>query len=82
MLLLQVLGDEVLTPDCSRYWPSEGYEVGREQDSFDKQYVRNYLNEIGFDKTTPIALPKEVVDATRDKYVAIYTMLVGEGPKL
>ena len=55
-----ILGDEVLTPDCSRYWPKDGYAPGKEQPSYDKQYVRDYLKSIGFDKKTPIALPKEV----------------------
>lgn len=45
-----VLGDECLTPDCSRYWPASEYEVGRDQASYDKQYVRDYLKSIGFDK--------------------------------
>ena len=77
-----VLGDEVLPPDCSRYWPLDEYEVGRDQNSFDKQFVRNYLNEIGFDKKTPIELPKEVVDSTKQKYAAIFELLTGSPPSL
>jgi len=72
-----VLGDEVLTPDCSRYWPKDEYAPGRDQASFDKQYVRNYLKEIHFDKKTPIALPDEVVQATLDKYQKIFALLTG-----
>lgn len=77
-----VLGDEVLTPDCSRYWPADGYEAGRDQQSFDKQYVRNYLSEINFDKKTPIDLPAEVVEATIDKYKKIFELLTGKQPNL
>ena len=76
-----VLGDEALTPDCSRYWPADEYAKGREQQSYDKQYVRNYLKEIGFDKKTRIALPAEVVTATRDKYAKIFELLVGKQPE-
>jgi len=77
-----VLGDEVLTPDCSRYWPQEGYEVGREQNSFDKQYVRNYLKSINFDKATPLELPPEVIAQTLDKYLKIFKLLTGAEPRL
>jgi len=77
-----VLGDEVLTPDCSRYWPQEGYEVGRDQDSFDKQYVRNYLKSINFDKKTPLELPDEVIANTLGKYKAIFQLLTGREPRL
>lgn len=77
-----VLGDEVLTPDCSRYWPKEGYEAGKDQPSYDKQYVRDYLKGIGYDKKTPIALPDEVVEATIDKYKAIYKLLTDSEPSL
>lgn len=77
-----VLGDEVLTPDCSRYWPAEGYGPGRDQPSFDKQYVRDYLKEVGFDKKTPVALPPHVVAATREKYAAIFRILTGAAPVL
>ena len=82
LLVLQVLGDEVLTPDCSRYWPSEGYEVGREQDSFDKQYVRNWLKSVNFDKKTPMELPDEVVKQTIAKYAEIFRVLTGAEPAL
>ena len=77
-----VLGDEVLTPDCSRYWPADSYEAGRDQPSLDKQFVRDYLKQIGFDKATPIALPDEVVQATLGKYRRIFELLVGSQPVL
>jgi phosphoribosylaminoimidazole-succinocarboxamide synthase len=65
-----VLGDEVLTPDSSRFWPSDDYEPGRSQASFDKQYVRDYSDSVGWDHTPPgPELPDEVVQNTRAKYV-------------
>jgi phosphoribosylaminoimidazole-succinocarboxamide synthase len=68
-----VLGDEVLTPDSSRFWPAGDYEPGRGQASFDKQYVRDYLDEIGWDHNPPPPkLPDEVVANTRAKYVEAY----------
>ncbi|MGW7530752.1 phosphoribosylaminoimidazolesuccinocarboxamide synthase [Amycolatopsis sp. NPDC054798] len=77
-----VLADEVLTPDSSRYWPAEGYEPGRVQPSFDKQYVRNWLTgpESGWDRASnvqPPPLPREVVEATRGRYVEAYERLTG-----
>jgi phosphoribosylaminoimidazole-succinocarboxamide synthase len=64
-----VLGDEALTPDSSRFWPGETYEPGRPQDSFDKQYVRDYCESLGWDKTEPgPELPDDVVHETRTKY--------------
>jgi phosphoribosylaminoimidazole-succinocarboxamide synthase len=78
-----VLGDEVLTPDSSRYWPSEGYEAGRVQPSYDKQYVRDWLTspESGWDRksdTPPPPLPADVVAATRSKYVEAYERVTGK----
>jgi phosphoribosylaminoimidazole-succinocarboxamide synthase len=71
-----VLGDEALTPDSSRFWPGDVYEAGRGQDSFDKQYVRNYCETTGWDKTPPgPELPDEVVQATRAKYVEAFERL-------
>jgi phosphoribosylaminoimidazole-succinocarboxamide synthase len=68
-----VLGDEVLTPDSSRFWPADDYRPGRGQASFDKQYVRDYLDEIGWDHSPPAPeLPEEVVENTRAKYVEAY----------
>jgi phosphoribosylaminoimidazole-succinocarboxamide synthase len=68
-----VLGDEVLTPDSSRFWPSDDYEPGRSQASFDKQYVRDYSDSVGWDHAPPgPELPDEVVQNTRAKYVEAY----------
>jgi phosphoribosylaminoimidazole-succinocarboxamide synthase len=68
-----VLADEVLTPDSSRFWPADDYEPGRSQVSFDKQYVRDYSDSIGWDHTPPgPELPPEVVENTRAKYVEAY----------
>jgi phosphoribosylaminoimidazole-succinocarboxamide synthase len=74
-----VLGDEVLTPDSSRFWPADGYEPGHGQPSFDKQYVRDWATQSGWDKSPPAPpLPEEVVDRTRDLYVDAYERLTGE----
>jgi phosphoribosylaminoimidazole-succinocarboxamide synthase len=71
-----VLGDEALTPDSSRFWPGEAYEPGRAQDSFDKQYVRDYAEAGGWDKTYPgPELPDEVVQDTRSKYIEAFERL-------
>ena len=73
-----VLGDEVLTPDSSRFWPADGWQPGRPQPSFDKQYVRDWLDASGWDRTAPgPELPAEVVERTRDKYVEAYERLTG-----
>jgi phosphoribosylaminoimidazole-succinocarboxamide synthase len=73
-----VLGDEVLTPDSSRFWPADDYAPGRSQASFDKQYVRDYLDEIGWDHSPPAPdLPDEVVQNTRAKYVEAYERITG-----
>jgi phosphoribosylaminoimidazole-succinocarboxamide synthase len=70
--------DEALTPDSSRFWPARGYEPGRAQPSFDKQYVRDYLESIGWNKKPPgPQLPPEVVERTRAKYREAYRLLVG-----
>ena len=74
-----VVGDEVLTPDSSRYWPADGYEAGRPQPSFDKQYVRDWAAGSGWDKTPPApAIPSEVVEGTRARYVDAYERITGE----
>jgi phosphoribosylaminoimidazole-succinocarboxamide synthase len=74
-----VLGDEVLTPDSSRFWPADSYEVGRGQPSFDKQYVRDWASGSGWDKTPPApALPDEVVEGTRQRYEEAYERITGE----
>jgi phosphoribosylaminoimidazole-succinocarboxamide synthase len=73
-----VLGDEALTPDSSRFWPADSYEPGRAQDSFDKQYVRDFCETTGWDKTYPgPELPDDVVSATRAKYVEAFEQLTG-----
>ncbi|KAL1922515.1 uncharacterized protein VTP21DRAFT_10054 [Calcarisporiella thermophila] len=77
-----VLVDEILTPDSSRFWPSKTYEVGKSQDSFDKQYVRNYLESISFDKTSAIELPQDVADNTLMKYIEAFELLTGKKPIL
>jgi phosphoribosylaminoimidazole-succinocarboxamide synthase len=72
------LADEVLTPDSSRFWPADQYQPGRAQDSYDKQYVRDYLEEIRWTKQPPApALPVEVVRKTSDKYLEAYQRLTG-----
>jgi len=73
-----VLGDEVLTPDSSRFWPADSYQPGRGQSSFDKQYVRDWLDESGWDHSPPgPELPQDVVDGTRAKYVEAYERITG-----
>ncbi|KAH6560911.1 hypothetical protein BASA50_006233 [Batrachochytrium salamandrivorans] len=76
------LADEVLTPDSSRFWPAEMYEMGKSQPSFDKQYLRDYLTSIHFDKKTGVELPQEVMDNTLAKYVQVYKILTGKDPVL
>jgi len=74
-----VLGDEVCTPDSSRFWPADEYEPGRPQASFDKQYVRDWAAGTGWDKTPPApAIPDDVVAQTRERYVRAYEQLAGE----
>ena len=73
-----VLGDEVLTPDSSRFWPADDYEPGRGQASFDKQYVRDWLDDSGWDHSPPgPELPEEIVAGTRAKYVEAYERITG-----
>ena len=74
-----VLGDEVLTPDSSRFWPADGYEPGRGQPSFDKQYVRDWATASGWDKSPPAPeIPPDVVEGTRARYVDAYERITGE----
>jgi phosphoribosylaminoimidazole-succinocarboxamide synthase len=71
-----VLIDELLTPDSSRYWPADEWEPGRVPPSFDKQFVREYLDSLGWDRTPPPPpLPAEVVQGTRSRYVEAYEAL-------
>jgi phosphoribosylaminoimidazole-succinocarboxamide synthase len=75
-----VLGDEALTPDSSRFWPADEYAPGRSQPSFDKQYVRDYCESLGWDKTYPgPELPADVVDGTRARYVEAFERLTEIG---
>ena len=72
------LADEVLTPDSSRFWPADKYAPGRAQDSYDKQYVRDYLEQIHWDKQPPApALPPDVANRTSEKYLEAYLQLTG-----
>lgn len=74
-----ILVDEVLTPDSSRFWPKDKYEVGKGQESYDKQYVRDYLVSINFSKQPPPPpLPTEIVNKTSEKYLDIYKKLTGQ----
>ena len=70
-----VLGDEMLTPDSSRFWPAQGYEPGKSQPSFDKQFVRDWLKQ---NPDSDFLLPQEVVDKTVDKYKEAYELLTGK----
>jgi phosphoribosylaminoimidazole-succinocarboxamide synthase len=74
-----VLADEVLTPDSSRFWPAEGWQPGRPQDAYDKQIVRDWAAGTGWDKRPPgPALPPEIVEATRCRYLEVYERITGE----
>ena len=74
-----ILIDEVLTPDSSRFWPADQYEPGHDQPSFDKQFVRNWLEAQPWDKRPPApALPEDVVEGTRNRYVEAYELLTGQ----
>ena len=73
-----VLADEVLTPDSSRFWPADKYSPGRPQESFDKQYVRDYLESIQWNKQPPApSLPEDVALKTSEKYIQAYRILAG-----
>jgi len=73
-----ILIDEAMTPDSSRYWPKDQYTPGQAQPSFDKQFVRDYLEQIGWNKQPPVpSLPPEVVARTREKYVEAFRLLTG-----
>lgn len=74
-----ILIDEVLTPDSSRFWPKELYEPGKSQPSFDKQFVRDYLETLSWDKTPPApALPNSIIEKTQEKYKQAYEQLTGK----
>ena len=73
-----ILIDEVLTPDSSRFWPADLYEPGKSQPSFDKQFVRDYLETTEWDKnSTPPELPEDIIQTTRQKYIDAYEKLTG-----
>jgi phosphoribosylaminoimidazole-succinocarboxamide synthase len=73
------LADEVLTPDSSRFWPADSYEPGKPQPSFDKQYVRDYLESLAWDKNPPApSLPPDVIEKTSEKYREAYRRLTGK----
>ena len=74
--IVSVLADEAFTPDSSRFWPSDEYEPGRPQPSFDKQFARDYCETVGWDKTYPgPELPAEIVEGTRARYVDAFERL-------
>jgi phosphoribosylaminoimidazole-succinocarboxamide synthase len=74
-----ILIDEVLTPDSSRFWPADKYQPGRDQESYDKQFVRNYLEDINFDKSgAGVELPPDIVSKTSAKYIEAYEQLTGK----
>lgn len=78
-----ILADEVLTPDSSRFWPMDQYQPGRQQPSFDKQYVRDYLESIHWNKQAPApALPDDVVMRTQEKYLEAFRLLTGKSLSL
>ncbi|KAJ3329820.1 Bifunctional purine biosynthetic protein ade1 [Blyttiomyces sp. JEL0837] len=73
-----VLADEVLTPDSSRFWPADQYAPGKTQPSYDKQYLRDFLTSVNFDKSTGIELPEDVIKHTVAKYGEACTILTGK----
>jgi phosphoribosylaminoimidazole-succinocarboxamide synthase len=74
-----ILIDEVLTPDSSRFWPADQYQPGKSQPSYDKQFVRDWLTEAGWDKNSaPPTLPSEIVQKTREKYIEAFEQLTGQ----
>ena len=78
-----ILIDEILTPDSSRFWPRDDYEEGRAQKSYDKQYVRDYLETVDWDKKPPAPeLPGEIIDNTRSKYLKAFRLITGKEPDL
>ena len=73
-----VIGDEVLTPDSSRFWPASDYQVGRGQKSFDKQYLRDWIKSTGYDPESGTPIPNDVIDVTVNKYKEAYQILTGK----
>ncbi len=72
-----VIGDEVLTPDSSRFWPASDYQVGRSQKSFDKQYIRDWIKSTGYNPESGTPIPDEVINTTVNKYKEAYKVLTG-----
>lgn len=70
-----VIGDEVLTPDSSRFWPANTYEIGRAQNSFDKQYIRDWIKSTKYDLNTKPEIPENVINTTSNKYIEIFEIL-------
>lgn len=73
-----VIGDEVLTPDSSRFWPANDYEIGRSQKSFDKQYIRDWIKSTGYDPESGTPIPDDVIATTVNKYKEAYKILTGK----
>lgn len=73
-----VLGDEVLTPDSSRFWPANEYEIGKSQNSFDKQYMRNWIKSSGYDPESKAPIPEDVISTTSNKYIEAYEILTNK----
>ena len=73
-----VIGDEVLTPDSSRFWPASDYQVGKSQKSFDKQYIRDWIKSTGYDPESGTPIPDDVIDVTVNKYKEAYQILTGK----
>ncbi len=72
-----VLGDEILTPDSSRFWPADDYEVGRSQKSFDKQYIRDWIKSTGYNPESGNPIPDDVIKVTVDKYKEAFKLITG-----
>ncbi|MBN1636647.1 MAG: phosphoribosylaminoimidazolesuccinocarboxamide synthase [Deltaproteobacteria bacterium] len=74
-----IIADEMFTPDSSRFWPKDRYEPGKSQPSFDKQFVRDYLETLNWDKTSPgPRLPADIIEKTRQKYIEAFELITGE----
>ena len=73
-----MLGDEVLTPDSSRFWPANDYQVGKGQKSFDKQYLRDWIKSTGYNPESGTPIPEDVITTTSNKYKEAYEMLTGK----
>ena len=73
-----VIGDEVLTPDSSRFWPASDYRVGKSQKSFDKQYIRDWIKSTGYNPESGAPIPDDVINVTVNKYKEAYKLLTGK----